>query len=144
MSYNHTQTGKWIIYFTIAMALYLTFVWVQTGFDKSTFYISIIAIFMLLSFKSLTISIDKENIQIKFGFGIFKKYYLLKEITSVKIVKNKWYYGLGIKYFAPKQMWIYSISGLDAVEITLKNKSIKRIGTDETKKLERAIKQAIK
>jgi hypothetical protein len=40
-------------------------------------------------------------------------------------------------------MWIYTVSGFDAVEITLKNGAIFRIGTDEPKALEQSIQQAI-
>jgi hypothetical protein len=54
-------------------------------------------------------------------------------------VKNKWYFGWGVRrWFWPK-MWIYNVSGFDAVEIVLKNGNIYRIGTDEPEKLERAI-----
>jgi hypothetical protein len=40
-------------------------------------------------------------------------------------------------------MWIYNVSGFDAVEITLKNGNTYRIGTDEPKELEQAILQSI-
>ncbi|MEK7656054.1 MAG: hypothetical protein AAB386_05245 [Patescibacteria group bacterium] len=36
-------------------------------------------------------------------------------------------------------MWIYNVSGFDAVEIILKNGKIYRIGTDVPKELEVAI-----
>jgi hypothetical protein len=41
-------------------------------------------------------------------------------------------------------MWIYNVSGFDAVEIKLKNDKIYRIGTDEPKKLEQTILYKIK
>jgi hypothetical protein len=41
-------------------------------------------------------------------------------------------------------MWIYNVSGFDAVEITMKNGKIYRIGTDEPLKLEQAISQSKK
>ena len=40
-------------------------------------------------------------------------------------------------------MWIFNVSGFDAVEIKMENGKIFRIGTDEPKKLEHAILQAI-
>jgi hypothetical protein len=82
-------------------------------------------------------------LRIKFGYGIFKKRFKIKEIASVKIVRNKWYYGWGIRFWWKPRMIIYNISGYDAVEIKLKNKRIYRIGTDEPKKLEQAIKKRI-
>jgi hypothetical protein len=40
-------------------------------------------------------------------------------------------------------MWVYNVSGFDAVEIQMRNGRIKRIGTDEPRKLEQAIQQVI-
>jgi hypothetical protein len=41
-------------------------------------------------------------------------------------------------------MWIYSVSGFDAVEIKMKNGKRYRIGTDEPKNLEQAITASTK
>jgi hypothetical protein len=40
-------------------------------------------------------------------------------------------------------MWIFNVSGFDAVEIIMRNGKIYRIGTDIPSGLEAAIKQAI-
>ena len=40
-------------------------------------------------------------------------------------------------------MWIYNVSGFDAVEITMKNGKVYRIGTDVPEEIETAIKQSI-
>ncbi|MEE9525860.1 MAG: hypothetical protein V3V78_04615 [Candidatus Woesearchaeota archaeon] len=88
--------------------------------------------------------IDKEYLRIKFGYGIFKKRFALKEIISARTVRNHWYYGWGIRIWFWPYMLIYNVSGFDAVEIKMKNNKIYRIGTDEPTKLERAITQSIK
>jgi hypothetical protein len=41
-------------------------------------------------------------------------------------------------WFWPK-MWIYNVSGFDAVEIKMKDGKTYRIGTDEPEKLEQTI-----
>lgn len=87
--------------------------------------------------------IDGEYLRIKFGYGIYKKKFLLNEIATVKTVKNHWYYGWGIREWLWPRMWIYNISGFDAVEIIMKNGKIYRIGTDEPKKLEQVIAKSI-
>ena len=69
---------------------------------------------------------------------------MLKKIISSRIVKNHWYYGWGIRIWFWPYMWIYNISGFDAVEIKMKNDQKYKIGTDEPKELERAILQSIK
>ena len=58
---------------------------------------------------------------------------------SAKTVKNHWYCGWGIRWCLRFKMWIYNVSGFDAVEIKLKNGKTYRIGTDEPKKLEQTI-----
>ena len=104
----------------------------------------LLVLFILASFASLKVTIDKNYLRIKFGYGIFRKKFPLKEITSAKAVKNHWFFGWGIRLWLWPRMWIFNVSGFDAVEIKTKAGRTYRIGTDEPKKLEQAIKQAIK
>jgi len=69
---------------------------------------------------------------------------LLSEIKSVKIVKNKWYYGWGIRYWFWPKMWIFNISWYDAVEIIMYNDKIYRIWTDDPENLKNEILNSIK
>ena len=101
-------------------------------------------LFILVSFSSLNVMVDENHLQIKFGYGIYKKRFILKEIISARVVKNHWYYGWGIRTWFWPYMSIYNVSGFDAVEIRMKNNKIYRIGTDEPKKLEQTILQVIK
>ncbi|MEA3470923.1 MAG: hypothetical protein U9R24_04325 [Thermodesulfobacteriota bacterium] len=73
-----------------------------------------------------------------FGSGLIGKKFNLTEITEVKAVRNPWYYGWGL---TPRG-WLFNISGLDAVELTLKSGRHFRIGTDEQNKLVLVIRQA--
>ena len=92
---------------------------------------------LLLFFQMIT-SIDNEQIRISFGIGLIKKRIAIKNIESVTIVRNKWYYGVGIRIL--KNGWLYNIKGLDAVELKMKNsKSIIRIGTADSQNLKREI-----
>jgi hypothetical protein len=100
-------------------------------------------LFILASFISLNVTIDESNLRIKFGYGIFKKHFPLHDIASARAVKNHWYYGWGIRIWFWPRMLIFNISGFDAVEIVMKNGKRYRIGTDEPKKMEQAIVQAI-
>ena len=74
--------------------------------------------------------------------GIFAKKFPLAEVASYKTVKNHWYYGWGIRLWLWPYMWVYNVSGFDAVELTMKNGRIYRIGTDEPQELATAIAQA--
>lgn len=97
----------------------------------------------LASFASLTIMLDSKFLYVHFGYGIFKRQFSLSEMASVKVVKNHWYYGWGIRLWLWPKMWIYNVSGFDAVEIVLKNGRIFRVGTDDAKNLQQAIAHAV-
>ena len=103
-----------------------------------------IILFILASFGSLQVIIDEECLRIKFGYGIYKKRFSLSDIRSAKTVKNHRYYGWGIRLWLWPKMWIYNVSGFDAVEIKLKNGKTYRIGTDEPEELEQTILHSIK
>lgn len=139
MNYKHTQIGYLIPTIFIFLVLLFVIILVQTEFNLSLVIIMVFILFILASFASLKVIIDKKYLQIKFGYGIYKKKFLLQNIVSAKTVKNHWYYGWGIRIWFWPRMQIYNISGFDAVEIKLKNSKVYRIGTDEPDKLEQAI-----
>ncbi len=144
MPYKHTQIGHLMIFILCALAIYFWFILEQIGKDPILITILILVLFLIASFSTLTVSINESHLRIKFGYGIAKKSFDLRKITSAKKVKNHWYYGWGIRVWFWPYMWIFNISGFDAVEIKMKNGKIYRIGTDEPDDLERAINQAIK
>jgi len=116
---------------------------VDSGTNFAVTAIMTLVIFILASFISLQVIIDEKYLRLKFGYGIFKKKFLLNDIVSVKIVKNHWYYGWGIRLWLWPKMWIYNVSGFEAVEIIMRNERIYRIGTNTPSELEMAIKQVI-
>lgn len=143
MNYKHTQIGYLIIWVLIAILLYFGFILTKTGFDKTLIITMFFVSFILISLSSLTTETNFKELKVKFGYGIYRKTFQLKEIAKVKTVTNKWYYGWGIKVKLNPLTIIYNVSGFDAVEIETKTKQIFRIGTDEPKKLERAIQNGI-
>jgi len=61
----------------------------------------------------------------------------LSQVQNAAVVRNKWYYGWGIR-LTPGG-WLWNVSGLDAVELTFKNGKKFRIGTDEPDRLLQAL-----
>ncbi len=144
MIYEHTQIGDLIIFVLLVEVLLFGFILIQASFDLILLAVMFLILFILTSFISLKVRIDENYLRIKFGYGIFKKRFILREIISARAVKNHWYYGWGIRLWMWPRMVIFNVSGFDAVEIKMKNGKIYRIGTDEPKKLEYAITRAIK
>ena len=117
---------------------------VDSGTNLAVTTVMAAIVCILASFATLTVSVDRNYLRIKFGCGIFTRKFALDQIASIQTVKNHWYYGWGIKVWFWPKMWIYNVSGFDAVEIKLKNGKTFRIGTDEPEKLEQAILNSIK
>lgn len=151
-TYKHIQIGYLTLVVTLVMLV--LFAWahitssteppsVDSGTNLLVTVIMALILLILASFVTLTVSIDEKYLRIKFGYGIFTKTFPLNQITSVQSVKNHWYYGWGVKVWFWPYMWIYNVSGFDAIEIIMRNGKIYRIGTDAPIELEAAIKQAI-
>lgn len=153
MKYQHTQIGHLMIIVTFSVLLLFTWLYITASLEPASIdsgpnlaitSIMTLVILILISFTSLQVSVDGSYLKIKFGYGIFQKKFSLYDIVSAKVVKNKWYYGWGIRVWFWPKMWIYNVSGFDAVEIKLKNNKIYRIGSDESQKLESAILSNLK
>ena len=144
-SYKHTQIGYLIL--SLLFILVVFFIWLNSvippeiASNLSFIVIMVLVAFIFASIITLTVTIDENYLRIKFGYGFFGKKFLLSEIASAKSVKNHWYYGWGIRVWFWPYMWIFNVSGFEAVEIKMKNGKIYRIGTDEPEKLETAINQ---
>ncbi len=151
-SYKRTQIGYLML--IVLLAVLALFAWAQitaraeppsvdSGANFAITAIMALILFILASFITLSVSIDENYLRIKFGYGIFRKKFAVNEIASATRVKNHWYCGWGIRLWFWPRMWLFNVSGFDAVEIRMKNGKIYRIGTDEPEKLETAIKQVI-
>ena len=95
--YKHTQIGYLIL--VITLITLTLFTWLQitaraeppsvdSGTNFAVTAIMVLILFILISLVTLTVWVDEKYLKIKFGYGLFKKSFLLEEIASVKTVKN--------------------------------------------------------
>jgi hypothetical protein len=145
VSYNHYQFGTIVVaMFLPVIGLLMVLVAVLT---QPVFLSMILVAFtlsfvlLLLAFCSLRVEVSREQLQLRFGLGLVRKTFEIREIVDAYPVRNKWYYGFGIRL--TPHGWLYNISGLDAVEIVMGSKKV-RIGTPEPELLTRALQRAIK
>jgi len=152
-SYKHTQIGYLMLVVTLAVLVLFAWLQITARAEPPSYYsgtnflitaIMVLILFILVSFTTLSVSIDENYLRIKFGYGIFRKRFVVSEIASVKQVKNHWYYGWGIRLWLWPKMWIYNVSGFDAVELVMKNGRVYRIGTNVPGELETTIKALLK
>jgi hypothetical protein len=142
MSYKHTQIG-WLM-LTVCGLLLLFFVSAAIAVPdllaRPVFLfgtISFLGTIMVL-FSSLTVAVEDKSIAIRFGPGLIWKTIWLGDIVACEPVKNRWWWGWGIQLIHGG--WLFNVSGLDAVELSMKSGKVYRIGTDEPQKLAESIR----
>jgi hypothetical protein len=141
--YSHTQFGWMTLIALLGGLVALGAVGRNLGpegTDGLKVGMAVLALMMPL-FGWLTVTVDEEAVTARFGIGLLRKKVWLRDIKSAKRVRNKWWYGWGMR-MGPWG-WMYNVSGLDAVEIELKNGGRFRIGTDEPEELVSAIRSSL-
>lgn len=144
-AYNHTQPG---IYSRITFAaLFVVSVILMSIFGMNNteaiwvFGLMAVAMFVgLLLFHSLTVEVVHGYLKIRFGIGLIRRSFRVKDIAGAEKIRTRWWNGWGIK-LTPKG-WLFSVSGFDAVQIHLNNGRRYCIGTDEPDRLLAAIQAA--
>lgn len=144
MKYKHTQVGYVVLTAFVVVFAFIYFMVKTPGTDLRQVVNTVSYVFVLfvLLFCCLTVSIDEKYVKASFGIGLIRKKILLSDIKSVEVVKNKWYFGWGVRFLG-SEGWMYNISGLDAVKFELKNGKKFRIGTDDPSKLAEVLKSSI-
>ena len=140
--YKHVQFGTLTVSLLVAAIVLLALL----GFIVEWHTITIVVLLTLLVcvalFYSLTVEISNNHLGIYFGVGIVKKRFEIKDIEKVYPVRNRWYYGWGIRLIP--HGWLYNVSGLDAIEIVMSSGKRYRIGTDQPNELAQAVNDARK
>ena len=133
--YKKTQYGKLItgIISIVAISIATLFI-LQTG--SNPIPLSVLVILMLLflliglTFYKLTITIDSEKIEAKFGIGLLKRSLKIKDINydSIENINTPAFYGIGIR-LTPHGL-LYNVSTGSAIKIKSNSKTF-FVGTDD-------------
>ena len=146
-TYKHTQPGKFARVTFGALIFIFLFPALWWGADNPTaaWIFSLLAAFMvvgLLLFHALTVEVARGYLRLRFGVGVIRKRFRVRKIEAAETVRNRWWYGWGIKL--TPHGWLFNVSGYDAVQIRLRNGRQYRIGTDEPDRLLAAIEAAMR
>ncbi|HUW58729.1 MAG TPA: hypothetical protein VMZ92_18980 [Planctomycetota bacterium] len=141
--YRHTQIGT-VMIMSLAAAVILLVV-IARQYDDAPMVVVLpiggLLLVVLVLFGTLTVVVRTDEVEVRFGPGLIRKRWALREFVSVKRVRNRWWYGFGIRWIGTG--WLYNVSGLDAVELVRRNGRAVRIGTDEPDALETALREAM-
>jgi hypothetical protein len=141
MEYRHTQIGVVIIVSMVAaIVLVLAPFWSLGTFHPVQIAVLAILVVALALFYSLSVEIKDKTLTCRLGAGLIRKKIPLSEIHQARAVENPWYAGWGIRWL-PGQYCMWNVSGLRAVELTLKDGKRFRLGTDEPEVLIAAIER---
>jgi hypothetical protein len=138
MEYRHTQWGRLsvplILLGTVAVVLL-----VAADDETSTFAASVIAAFivaisaLLLLTSRLEVTVGNGSVTAAFGFGWPRKTVVLADVKEVRRVRNRWWYGFGIRKIPDG--WMYNVWGLEAIDVEYETGKVFRIGTDDPENL---------
>ena len=136
--YEHTQIGHVIIWSLLAIIL------IANGVTGAVAHwpeliVSLILLICLVLFYKLRITIEDDTLCASFGPGIIRKKVRLAEIVGCEPIRIRWWYGWGI-HLTPYG-WLYNVSGLNAVAMTLRNGRKFALGTDDPDGLVDVIKR---
>src|SRR5512140_2838810 len=95
--YHHTQIGYMLIVaFSAAIVLIGSLLFTTADFNPVAVFVLAFMFLCLALFAALTVEVDDQAINLKFGIGVIRKRFLLREVEAHRAVKNPWYYGWGI------------------------------------------------
>jgi len=136
--YKHTQFGTLtlvifalVIPGTAALLLLVPETRIFTG------PVLAVLVAVAILFCTLTVEVTADFIVAALGPGIIRRSIRITDIRDARIVRNKWYYGWGVRLVPGG--WMFNVSGLDAVELEFESGRRFRIGTDDPKGLLAAI-----
>ena len=145
MRYEHTQIGYLIIFVLFAATVFVAITGIAAPSDRGVLVtdgiIELILLICAIVFSRLTIKIDEETLLACFGVGLICKKVPLSEIVRCESIRIRWWYGWGI-HLTPYG-WLYNVSGLDAVAITLRDGGKFALGTDDPNGFTSAVRRSI-
>ena len=141
-SYDHTQFGTVIIVaFCIVLAgTMLILAAMPEGSSRAPLFFTAGTLAALwLLFGWLRVYITDRTLVVSFGVGLVKRRIPLDSIAESEVVRNKWWWGFGMR--STSTGWMYNVSGLDAVLLHLDDDKTFRVGTDDADGLAKALQQ---
>jgi hypothetical protein len=136
--YKHTQIGYFLIIVLGIAILFVGSLAIRTNFNSAAVLPLMVMVLCLGTFATLTVEVDDQAIRLRFGIGMLRKRFLLNDVQAYQAVQNPLYYAWGIH--AIPDGWIFNVSGLQAMELQMKNGRKYRIGTDDVQGLVNAVK----
>ncbi len=139
--YQHTQIG-WVTIGAVGLAIaFVVVLFGAVGLGSIAIAIGAVLALLLACFGSLTVTVTRDDLLLRFGLGLIRKRIALADIRSFSPVENPWWYGWGIRFTPHGPLW--NVAGRHAVELAFDGGKRFRVGTDEPQLLHRALVDAL-
>ena len=143
MTYHHVQTG-WAVILGSVVGFGLALV-VTLSLSASTlaavpwlvFALFGLLALGLLTYATLTVIVDAEQVRVYFGIGLIRKSIPVADIARCEVVRTPTWWGWGM-HWTPSG-WLYNVSGRAAVRLEMTSQRPVMIGSDEAERLKAAI-----
>lgn len=131
MTYEHTQARSLlpVALVIIAVATACVAILIDALYLLATPAVLLLCSVVVHAFSSLTTVVTPDTVRVCFRWGRPKRTIARTRIVEVEIVRNKWWYGWGLRFIPGATM--YNVWGLDAVHLRLADDRDFRIGTDD-------------
>ena len=140
MRYRHTQPGTFSVATCLVSGTFGALLLWNADHHSSAMTLLIVESVVAVLFSSLTVEVGTRELRWHFGPGLWRHKVPLIAIQEIAVVRNRWWHGLGLRFGSGFRL--YSVSGLDAVELRLAQNDVRRIGTDDPHGLAEAIRAA--
>ncbi len=135
-TYHEQQSlPSWV---TIPLVSLAALVFALGGVNAASLVIASVFLLIGFLFGGLTTRVGTDSLDLAFGVGIIKKSIPRKNIESAEAVRNRWWYGFGIRL--TPHGWMWNMKGLSAVELTYKTGKKFRVGTTDPEGLLAALR----
>lgn len=140
LPYKRTQIGTLVLLVLVPPTLWVASLAARTGWHPVALFGLAVLLIALLAFHGLTVEVGREEIRVRAGFVPYTKIIPVAQVRGAERVRNPPTDLWGLRPIPGG--WLLRVSGLDAVEVTTKDGTIYRIGTDRPDELLAAIEAA--
>jgi len=148
--YRHTQPATALLVSIVVIMSFILalYAWIGTSTPQARWPLALTAIgtFVLLAvlawyFSAMTVVVTDDEVRWRFRGG--REWRIARaDIESVSIAPHPWLNGYGIRWLGPKR-WAYIVSGRSTVEVRLKQGGWRRLGTDDSQGLLKALTEPV-
>ena len=137
--YQHKQYAVFIFFVLTWIGGFVALAWNLIGADWPLIIFAGVLVLVGFLFHGLTVKVNDKTISWGFGPGVAGQQITLSDISEAKAVQNSYRHGIGIRI--THDGWVYTVSGFSAVQLTLNDGTLYRVGTNDQQGLLDALKK---